>query len=200
MSPQPFNLSYVNNSLICIVFPRPKFPNGLTLTYSSCPETYDNQTSNIIRYCCLNILFTSIQDSMYKKTQDWLRYNSSTMLIVPAIFFNILSLAVLVRFQRAKSIVKTSTTFYMINLSIFDTLTMISKFLWVKHNKKAPVLYNFSVYNFMVYNFTLCNFMVYNLALYIFRFIILSVYIMPFINVAFYNFLFIIKRFIIFGL
>ena len=130
MTPSPFVLRMVNQSLTCEVFPRKSFPDGLTLTYASCPETYDSQTHKIIRYCCLQITFNFIQDSLYKKTQDWLRYNSSTLLVVPALLFNILSLAVLLRFQRSKLAAQTSTTFYMKCLCIFDTLTMISKFLY----------------------------------------------------------------------
>jgi hypothetical protein len=129
MSSPPLSLTYVNNSLVCTVFPRPSLPQGLTLTYETCPETYDNATLKITRYCCLNIMTVAVQDSVYKKTQDWLRYNSSTLLVVPAVLFNILSLVVLIRFQRSKIFAKTSTTFYMKCLCVFDTLTMISKFL-----------------------------------------------------------------------
>lgn len=127
---QPFLFDNSNNSPSCFIYPRSKFPNGLYLTYETCPETYDNQTAKLIRYCCLSIMLTKIQDSLYKKTQDWLRYNSSTVLVVPAVLFNILSLAVLRRFQKLRGSSQTSTTFYMKCLCILDTLTIVSKFLY----------------------------------------------------------------------
>jgi hypothetical protein len=123
---QPFALKQINGSLTCFIFPREKFPQGLNLTYDSCPETYDNQTAKLIRYCCLNIMFESIQNSFYKQSQDWLRYNSSSVLVGPAVLFNILSLVVLNKFQGGS---KTSTTFYMKCLCVLDALTIISKFL-----------------------------------------------------------------------
>ena len=73
-------------------------------------------------------MISFIQDSYWKKTQDWLLYNSSTVLVVPAVLFNILSLIVLNRFQKPKS-GHTSTTFYMKCICIFDTLTIVAKFL-----------------------------------------------------------------------
>jgi hypothetical protein len=123
----PFILTQVNNTLTCFIHPREKFPQGLNLTYDTCPENYDIQTSKIIRYCCLNIMFESIQNSFYKRTQDWLRYNSSSVLVGPAVLFNVLSLIVLNRFQKMNA--KTSITFYMKCLCVFDMVTILSKFV-----------------------------------------------------------------------
>ena len=36
----PFVLSYINDSLTCYIFPRETVPNGLYLTYETCPENY----------------------------------------------------------------------------------------------------------------------------------------------------------------
>ena len=78
----------------------------------------------------MRLIIQSIQNSYYKKTQDWILHNSSTLLLLPALFFNILSLAVLNRFQRnTRNNHRTSTTFYMKCICIFDTLTIIAKFL-----------------------------------------------------------------------
>lgn len=158
---QPFLLEYINNTLTCHIYPRQKFPNGLYLTYDTCPETYDNQTAKLIRYCCLSIMFSLIQDSLYKKTQDWLRYNSSTILVVPAVLFNILSLAVLRRFQKSRATAKTSTTFYMKCLCIFDTLTIVSKFLYeiiVVRNglRKHPFVINSFMCKFLSFSESCC--------------------------------------------
>jgi hypothetical protein len=56
-------------------------------------------------------------------------YNSSMLLVLPAVFFNILALIVLKQFKKSKSNLKISTTFYMRCLRVFDALTFISKFL-----------------------------------------------------------------------
>lgn len=122
-------LETTNDILTCHIYPWSKFPNGLNLTYNTCPESFDNQSSKIVRYCCLNIMIALIQDSFYKKTQDWLRYNSSSILVGPAVVFNILSLLVLTKFNRLRNVSKNSTTFYMKCLCIFDTFTIVSKFL-----------------------------------------------------------------------
>ena len=124
---QPYVMLNVNDSLVCSIFPRERFPDGLNLTYASCPDEYDNATAKLIRYCCLNIMFETIQNSFYKRTQDWLRHYSSSVLVVPAILFNTLSLVVLGRFRMRG--VKTSTTFYMKCVCLFDILAIISKCL-----------------------------------------------------------------------
>ena len=84
-------------------------------------------------YCCLRIIIQSIQTSYYKKTQDWLLYNSSSVLLLPAVFFNVLALVVLNRFHRnlhnRHRTSTTSTTFYMKCICLFDTLTIVAKFL-----------------------------------------------------------------------
>ena len=124
-----FSLNKENNT--CSIFPGVllKHPNGLNLTYDECPERFDNSTAKAIRYCCYLIMDNHIQTSYLKKTQDWLRYNSSSVLVIPAVLFNLLSLVVLIRFQKQRGSTKTSTTFYMECLCIFDMLTILSKFL-----------------------------------------------------------------------
>ncbi|CAF0839054.1 unnamed protein product [Brachionus calyciflorus] len=157
----PFELDVINDTLTCHIYPRSTFPNGLFLTYDTCPEIYDDQTNKIIRYCCLNIMFSVTQDSIYKKMQDWLRYNSSSLLVGPAVFFNVLSLIVLKRFQRIRSMSQNSTTFYMKCLCIFDTLTIISKFLYeiiVVRNgaRKEPLVINSLMCKFLSFSESCC--------------------------------------------
>nr|QVK45703.1 G protein-coupled receptor [Proales similis] len=149
----PFEFRTVNGSQACFVYPRPQFPDGLYLTYDNCPEEYDNSTSKIVRYCCLNILFSSIQDSVYKRTQDWLRYHGSSALVAPAVLFNILSLFVLSTFKGGKN----STTFYMKCLCIFDALTIIAKFLYeviVVRNglRQQPIVINSFLCKFLSFS------------------------------------------------
>ncbi len=74
-------------------------------------------------WCCLGILTNVLEISEYKKLQNWLTYYGSTMLIMPAVIFNFLSFVILMSMSR------TSTSFYMKSLCIFDTLTIFSKFL-----------------------------------------------------------------------
>lgn len=99
---KPFSIEEVNNTLSCHIYPNARFPNGLYLTYETCPETYDNKTIKAIRFCCLSIMFLVIEKSVYKQTQDFLRYNSSSVLVGPAVLFNVLSLVVLSKFKRLK--------------------------------------------------------------------------------------------------
>ena len=111
----------------------------------------DNGTTIIVSYCCFSIIMQSIQNSYYKSIQDWLLFNSSTLLLLPALFFNILSLVVLNRFQRnTRNNQRTSTTFYMKCICLFDTFTIIAKFLneqIVVGNgaRKSPILITSSV-------------------------------------------------------
>lgn len=118
-----------NDSYFCNIFPGKSFPNGLLLTYDSCPEYYNNQTHKAIRFCCIDIIFKNSENSFYIQAEKWLCYNSSMLLVLPAVFFNILALIVLKQFKKSKSNLKTSTTFYMRCLCVFDALTIISKFL-----------------------------------------------------------------------
>ena len=115
---------YLNNT--CFIYPRAKIPNGLYLTYDSCPERYDNHTPKLVKYCCFIIIYEITQSSNYKIAQDFLRDYSSTLLLLPAILFNILSLVVLNRLSKTR--VKTSTTVYMKYLCTLDMLTIVSKF------------------------------------------------------------------------
>lgn len=122
-----YPLKVINET--CYIKPRPpRLPDGAVLTYHTCPDVYDNQTHKLIFYCCLELIDIHLRGSFYQKTQDWLHYYSSTMLVGPAVLFNLLSLAVLVKFQ-SKNVHKTSTTFYMKCLCVFDMLTILSKFL-----------------------------------------------------------------------
>jgi hypothetical protein len=111
----------------CFIKPNVNFPNGSFFDYETCPDWY-NSSKKLVRYCCLKIIATKLEDSNMKKIQDWLTYHSSSLLVVPAIIFNLLSFLVLARFSRLSSSA-TSINFYMQSLCIFDILTMLSKFL-----------------------------------------------------------------------
>ena len=112
----------------CYIKPRlPNFPNGLHLDYNSCPESYNNLTKKLLIRCCLQIMVNILEESKYRKIQAWLTYNSSTLLIIPAIIFNSLSLIVLTTFKKLNSS-DTTINFYMKCLCIFDILTVLSKF------------------------------------------------------------------------
>jgi hypothetical protein len=136
-----------NSSESCYILPRlPNFPNGSYFDYNTCPERYDNTTQKLVRYCCFNIIINVLEKSNYKKIQDWLTYNSSSLLVLPAIFFNLLSLLVLSRFSRL-SASATSTNFYMQCLCVFDTLTILSKLIHevvVVRNtiRDVPIVFN----------------------------------------------------------
>lgn len=118
-----------NSTESCYIIPRlPNYPNGLYLDYNTCPERYDNTTLKLVRLCCFSIILNLLENSNYKRVQDWLTYNSSSMLVLPAVFFNMLSFLVLTRFSKLNASA-TSTNFYMECLCVFDSLTMLSKFL-----------------------------------------------------------------------
>lgn len=127
---KPFSIEEINNTLSCHIHPNTRFPHGLYLTYESCPETYDNKTYKAVRFCCFSLMFLVIEQSVYKKAQDFLRYHSSSLLVVPAVLFNVVSFVVLSRFKRLKGSAQISTTFYMKCLCILDTLTIVSKFVY----------------------------------------------------------------------
>ena len=126
---KPFIMNSLNNS--CYIFPRPKFPHGLYLTYDSCPDSFSNSTSKLITACCFLIITSTIsQGSNYKKAQDLLRDYTASFLVIPAFLFNVLSLIVLNKFCKSKSSAsQTSTTFYMRSICIFDALTILFKFI-----------------------------------------------------------------------
>jgi hypothetical protein len=121
-----------NKTFKCFIFPRSKFPQGLWLDYDSCPDVFDNQTGRLVSDLCIGKIMIDkvVQNSIYYQIQSWLRYYCSTVLVAPAVLFNLLSFLVLLSFQKSRSSTKTSTTFYMICLSIFDILAIVSKFLY----------------------------------------------------------------------
>jgi hypothetical protein len=112
----------------CYIRPSDFFPNGSYLDYDTCPESYTNSTISAVFECCLRIIINRLENSHLTKIQGWLAHHSSTLLIGPAIVFNLLSLLVLSRFSKLNSSA-TSISFYMQCLCIFDALTMLSKFL-----------------------------------------------------------------------
>lgn len=124
---QPYQINTFNNT--CFILPRAKIPNGLHLTYDTCPEHFNNSTLKLVKYCCFIIIYGITQKSIYKKAQDWLRDYSSSLLVIPSVLFNVLALIVLNRFSRLRNYSQTSTTFYMKSVCVLDTLTIISKFL-----------------------------------------------------------------------
>ena len=112
----------------CFIKPNVNFPNGSYLEYDSCPDWY-NSSRKLVRHCCLKIILNKLEDdSNLKKIQDWLTYHSSSLLVAPAIIFNLLSFLVLSRFSKLNASA-TSINFYMQCLCIFDTLTILSKFV-----------------------------------------------------------------------
>jgi len=124
---KPYVFNALNDS--CYILPRSKIPNGLVLTYETCPEHFDNTTLKLVKYCCFIIIYGVTQKSNNKKAQDFLRDYSSSLLVIPSVLLNILALIVLNRFNRLKNYSQTSTTFYMKSICFLDTLTMVSKFL-----------------------------------------------------------------------
>ena len=123
------NLIVLNETDTCYIKPRlPYFPNGRHFDFQSCPEFYDNSTKKLILHCCLKIIFNVLDNSSYRKTQEWLTYNSSSLLLLPSIFFNLLSLMVLSRFSKLNAS-DTTINFYMQCLCLFDILTSLSKFI-----------------------------------------------------------------------
>jgi hypothetical protein len=113
---------------MCFIKPRlPNFPNGLHLSYDSCPESINNNTKKMIARCCLEIILKVSEESKYIQVQTWLTHNSASLLVVPAIILNMLSLIVLLSFRKLNSS-DTTINFYMKFLCIFDTFTIVSKF------------------------------------------------------------------------
>lgn len=148
----PYEINSLNNS--CFILPRAKIPNGLYLTYDTCPEHFDNSTLKLVKYCCFIIIYTITQQSNYKKAQDFLRDYSSSLLVIPSALFNILALVVLNRFNRLRNYSQTSTTFYMKSICILDTFTIISKFL-----HEIVVVRNASRANPIVITSFMCKFL-----------------------------------------
>ena len=120
-------VDFNETSNTCFIKPNSNFPNGSILDYENCPDWY-NSSKKLVRYCCLKIIANKLEDSNLKKIQHWLTYHSSSLLVVPAIVFNLLSFLVLTRFSKLNASA-TSINFYMQCLCIFDILTMLCKFL-----------------------------------------------------------------------
>ena len=119
----------ISNGSTCYIKPRlPYFPNGSYLDFDSCPEHYNKSTKPLIEHCCLTIIYYALENTSYRQIQDWLTYNSSALLVLPAIFFNLLSFLVLSRFSKLNPSA-TSINFYMQCLCIFDTLTVLTKYI-----------------------------------------------------------------------
>jgi hypothetical protein len=127
-----FNDSLLNNIYGNKCFGKMKltsFSNSSNFDYKSCPDRYTNSTERIIIYCCIEIIIKEIENSVAGKLQHWLAYYSSSILFLPAIFFNLFTLLILSRFSRLNSIA-TTINYYMKYLCIFDTLTIMSKFMY----------------------------------------------------------------------
>ena len=50
---QPYQINTFNNT--CFILPRAKIPNGLHLTYDTCPEHFNNSTLKLNFYLSSNI-------------------------------------------------------------------------------------------------------------------------------------------------
>ena len=116
----------INN---CLIIQNETYQNSSYMDYDSCPDTY-NKSRLYETDCCVKI-FKNYLNNLYeneRKIIEWLAYNSSTFLFIPSIILNMLSFLVLTHFTRLNRSA-TSISFYMQCLSIFDALTMFSKFL-----------------------------------------------------------------------
>lgn len=102
-------------------------------TISSCPEELDKLTGTLnesTQNDCIQIIINHLTSTLYHQLQTMYIYYGSTVLVIPAIIFNIISLSVLYRLKlRHKKSKGTSTNIYMIYLCITDTLTLVAKFL-----------------------------------------------------------------------
>ena len=140
------NLEHFIDSSKCYEEVRLKNASDTNLNYYTCPEYYDNSTERVIIFCCINFIINQIENSLVGKLQYCLAYYSSSILVLPAIIFNIFSLFILSRFSKLNSIGIT-INYYMKYLCIFDTLTIISKFIYecaVVRNviRKDPLILN----------------------------------------------------------
>lgn len=121
---EPYEIDSENNT--CYIYPRLHIPNGSLLTFDNCPEIFNASTPKLVKFCCFMIIYEATQQSSYKRVQDFLRDYSSTILLTPAVLFNILSLMVLRNLSRKRS--KTSTNNYMMYLCTMDLMTILAKF------------------------------------------------------------------------
>ena len=122
------NFTFNETLNTCFIKPNEFYPNGSYYDYEKCPESYSNLTKSFVFKCCLQIIINRLEDSYSTKIQGWLTYHSSMLLIGPAVIFNLISLLVLSRFSKLNASA-TSISFYMQCLCVFDSLTMLSKFL-----------------------------------------------------------------------
>ena len=102
---------------------------NLTCQNISCNEESDATTNkNVNLMCCFEIWLNEIKALPISKIQNWLAYYSSSYLVLPAIFFNLLSLLVLSNyFKRNRS--STTINCYMKYLCVVDILTIFLKFI-----------------------------------------------------------------------
>jgi hypothetical protein len=102
----------------------------LSLDYTSCPDEYTSATSSLVRICCIKII-TNIDDlRRLKEIQNFLTYYGCSLLLAPAVFFNLLALLVLRRFNISTGGGRTSTSLYMMVLCVLDTLAIVAKFIY----------------------------------------------------------------------
>jgi hypothetical protein len=120
----PYIFNYDEDT--CYIFPRSKIPNGTLLTFDNCPEAFNQTTPKLVKFCCFMIIYEITQKSSYKIVQDFMRDYGSTVLLPPAVLFNILSLMVLRNLTKKGS--RTSTNHYMMYLCTMDLLTIFAKF------------------------------------------------------------------------
>ena len=105
----------------------------------SCTEYYDSFTNRQTIQCCL---YAELHSKPMSKIQNWLTYYSSSYLVLPAIFFNLLSLLVLSNyFKRNRS--STTINCYMKYLCIVDMLTIFSKLILLANRIVYQILSNF---------------------------------------------------------
>ena len=122
------NVSFNQTLNQCFIQTNIDYPNRPFMDYDSCPELYTNSTNPLIFGCCLKIILEKLERSPILSIQNWLTYYSSSLLVGPAIIFNLLAFLVLLRFSKSNQNA-TSINFYMQCLCVFDTLTIILKFL-----------------------------------------------------------------------
>lgn len=120
-----------NSSTTCYIPPL-----GLSLDFATCPDEYTSSTSatsptlSLIRICCIKIITNVDEIRVLKEIQNFLTYYSCTLLLVPAVFFNLLALLVLRRFNISTGGGRTSTSLYMMVLCVLDTLAIVAKFIY----------------------------------------------------------------------
>jgi hypothetical protein len=99
---------------------------NVTCKNISCNEELD-LSYNCLQIC-VSIWLHEITASPMSKIHNWLTYYSSSYLVLPAIFFNLLSLVVLSNYAK-RNISSTTINCFMKYLCIVDMLTIFSKFI-----------------------------------------------------------------------